>query len=128
METMAHWQQVVSLSLPRCSYLFVQYSRDLARWYKQGIHKALFKKMHTTLPYTKVRRAARRDLMSRLHVDVPSTKLLLRLTEQLLAQQIFSVEITLSSHALGAVQVCMVTHLARVWINRVRLPILLAAS
>ena len=36
METMACWQQV-SLSLPRCSYL---YSRDLSRWYQQGPHSS----------------------------------------------------------------------------------------
>ena len=38
--------------------------------------------------------------MSRLHVDLPPTKLLLRLTEHLLAQHIFSVETTFPSRVL----------------------------
>ena len=39
METMAYWQQV-SLSLPRCSYLFVFQRGDLARWYQQDSHSS----------------------------------------------------------------------------------------
>ena len=54
---------------------------------------------------TKARRAARRDPMSRLYVGLPPTKLLLRLIERLLAQQIFPVETTFPSQALGVVQV-----------------------
>ena len=50
-------------------------------------------------------RAARRDPMSRLYVDLPPTKLLLRLIERLLAQQIFPVETTFPSQTLGVVQV-----------------------
>ena len=43
---------------------------------------------------------------SRLDVGLPSTKLLLRLTEQLLhVQQMFFVEATFPSKVLGAVQV-----------------------
>ena len=67
--------------------------------------KPLLKKMHT-LQYTKAGRAARRDPMSRLYVGLPPTKLLLRLIERLLAQQIFPVETTFPSQALlGVVQV-----------------------
>ena len=43
--------------------------------------------------------------MSRLYVGLPPTKLLLRLIERLLAQQIFPVETTFPSQALGVVQV-----------------------
>ena len=43
--------------------------------------------------------------MSRLYVGLPSTKLLLRLIERLLAQQIFPVETMFPSQALGVVQV-----------------------
>ena len=43
--------------------------------------------------------------MSRLYVCLPPTKLLLRLIERLLAQQIFLVETTFPSRALGVVQV-----------------------
>ena len=43
--------------------------------------------------------------MSRLYVGLPPTKLLLRLIERLLAQQIFPVETTFHSQALGVVQV-----------------------
>ena len=43
--------------------------------------------------------------MSRLYVGLPPTKLLLRLIERLLAQQIFPVETTFPSPALGVVQV-----------------------
>ena len=60
--------------------------------------------MHT-FRYTKVCRAAGRDLMSRLDVDLPPPKLLLRLIEQLLVRQIVSVEAAFPSQALGAVQV-----------------------
>ena len=42
--------------------------------------------------------------MSRLYVGLPPTKLLLRLIERLLAQQIFPVETTFPSQALGVVQ------------------------
>ena len=60
---------------------------------------------HLTIRYTKARRAPRIDSTSRLHAGLPPTKLLLRLTEQLLAQQIFPVETTFPSHALSVVQV-----------------------
>ena len=43
--------------------------------------------------------------MSRLYVGLPPTKLLLQLIERLLAQQIFPVETTFPSQALGVVQV-----------------------
>ena len=43
--------------------------------------------------------------MSRLYVCLPPTKLLLRLIERLLAQQIFPVKTTFPSQALGVVQV-----------------------
>ena len=43
--------------------------------------------------------------MSRLYVGLPPTKLLLRLIERLLAQQIFPVETTFPSQALEVVQV-----------------------
>ena len=43
--------------------------------------------------------------MSRLYVGLPPTKLLLRLIERLLAQQIFPVETTFPSQTLGVVQV-----------------------
>ena len=43
--------------------------------------------------------------MSRLDVGLPPTILLLRLIERLLAQQIFPVETTFPSQALGVVQV-----------------------
>ena len=43
--------------------------------------------------------------MSRLYVGLPPTKLLLRLIERLLARQIFPVETTFPSQALGVVQV-----------------------
>ena len=43
--------------------------------------------------------------MIRLHGGLPLTKLMLRLSEHLLAQHIFSVETTFPSQALGAVQV-----------------------
>ena len=46
-----------------------------------------------------------RDPMSRLYAGLPPTKLLLRLIERLLAQQIFPVETTFPSQALGVVQV-----------------------
>ena len=42
--------------------------------------------------------------MSRLYVCLPPTKLLLRLIQRLLAQQIFPVETTFPSQALGVVQ------------------------
>ena len=47
----------------------------------------------------------RRDPMSRVYVGLPPTKLLMRLKEGLLAQQIFPVETTFPSQALGVVQV-----------------------
>ena len=47
--------------------------------------------------------------MSRLHVGMPLTKLLLRLTDQ-----IFSVEITFPSQALGTVQV---RNVPESWVN-----------
>ena len=103
METMAHWQQV-SLSLPRCSYLFLlQRPRTLVQ---QDPHssKQLFPRKCTPI-YRKARRAARRDPLSRLHVGLPPIKLLLRLTEHLLAQHMFSVETMFPSQVLGAVQV-----------------------
>ena len=43
--------------------------------------------------------------MSRLYVGLPPTKLLLRLIERLLAQQIFPVETKFPSQAPGVVQV-----------------------
>ena len=43
--------------------------------------------------------------MSRLYVGLPPTKLLLPFIERLLAQQMFSVETTFPSQALGVVQV-----------------------
>ena len=43
--------------------------------------------------------------MNRLYVGLPPTKLLLRLIERLLAQQIFPVETTFPSQAVGVVQV-----------------------
>ena len=101
METMAYWQQV-SLSLPRCSYLFV-----LQRWYQQDPHssKNLSSRKCTPNDIPKARRAARRDSVSRLYVGLPPIKLLLRLIERLLAQQNFPVETTFPSEALGVVQV-----------------------
>ena len=48
---------------------------------------------------------ARRDPMSRLYVGLAPTKLLLRLIERLRAQQIFPVETTFPSQALGVVPV-----------------------
>ena len=67
--------------------------------------------------------------MSRLYVGLPPTKLLLRFTEQLLAQHIVSVETMFPSQALlGAVCIIYVSRVitySRVWINRVSLPILL---
>ena len=58
-------------------------------------------------PYhTKARRWKRLNYGSRLDVGLPPTKLLLRLTEQLLhVQQMIFVEATFPSKALGAVQV-----------------------
>ena len=84
------WQRE-SVSLPRCSH-FCLYSRDFARWYQHG-------------PYhTKARRGKRLNYGSRLDVGLPPTKLLLRLTEQLLhVQQMVFVEATFPSKALGAV-------------------------
>ena len=67
--------------------------------------------------------------MSRLYVGLPPTKLLLRFTEQLLAQHIVSVETMFPSQALlSAVCIIYVSRVitySRVWINRVSLPILL---
>ena len=129
METMAHWQQV-SLSLPRCIYLFV--STAEGRWRNPGgpsscltpagastsltsrkngmtthtdthtqetsyvgINRAHMvlncfpqENAHLTI-YSKARRAARIYSLSRLHVDLPPTKMLLRHTEKLLVQYIF---------------------------------------
>ena len=60
--------------------------------------------VHLTM--TKARRGKRLNYGSRLDVGLPPTKLLLRLTEQLLhVQQMVFVEATLPSKALGAVQV-----------------------
>ena len=58
-------------------------------------------------PYhTKARRGKRLNYGSRLDVGLPPTKLLLRLTEQLLhVQQMLFVEATFTSKALGAVEV-----------------------
>ena len=44
--------------------------------------------------------------MSRLHVGLPPTKLLLRLTEQLLAQHIFPVESTFISQSSTGGRAC----------------------
>ena len=104
METMAYWQQV-SLSLPRCSYCL--YSRDLARWFQQDPHSSKNLSLRKCTPYhTKARRGKRLSYGSRLDVGLPPTKLLLRLTEQLLhVQQMVFVEATFPSKAFGAVQV-----------------------
>ena len=60
--------------------------------------------VHLTIP--KARRGKRLNYGSRLDVGLPPTKLLLRLTEQLLhVQQMVCVEATFPSEALGAVQV-----------------------
>ena len=85
-----------SLSLPRCGYLFVctpETSHVGTNRAHIVLNSSPQENAHLTI-YTKTRRAARRDSMSRLHVGLPPTKLLLRLTEQLLAQQIFPVETT----------------------------------
>ena len=102
-ETMARWQQQ-SLLLSRCSHF---YSKGLAPLgadrAKIEVVLTLLKKGHT--PHdTKARRGAGRYSIHRLDVGLPTTKLLLRLTEQLLVQQIFSVEATFHSQTfVGAV-------------------------
>ena len=105
METMAYWQQV-SLSLHNA--VICLYSRDLARWYQQDPHSSKNLSSRKCTPYhTKARRWKRLNYGSRLNVGLPPTKLLLRLTEQLLhVQQMVFVEATFPSNkAFGAVQV-----------------------
>ena len=104
METMAYWQQV-SLSPPRCSYLFVlQRPRTLV---PSDPHSSKNLSSRKYTPYhTKARRGKRLNCGSRLDVGLPPTKLLLRLTEPLLhVQQMVLVEATFPTKALGAVQV-----------------------
>ena len=87
METMAHRQQV-SLSLPRCSYLFVL--RHVARWHNRAhivLNSSPQENAHLTIYHGASGR--KKDPISRLHVGLTPTKLLLRLTEHLLAQHIF---------------------------------------
>ena len=43
-------------------------------------------------------------------------------------REIFIFPVQLTTSRIGNLTVCMVTHVARVWINRVRLPILLVVS
>ena len=102
---MGRWQRE-SLSLPRCSP-FCLYSRDFARWYQHGPQSSKLLYSRKCTPYhTKARRGKRLNYGSRLDVGLPPTKLLLRLTEQLLhVQQMVFVEATFPSKALGTVQV-----------------------
>ena len=104
METMAYWQQV-SLSLPRCSYLFVlQRLRTLVQQDPQSSKNLSSRKC--TPYHTKARRGKILTYGSRLDVGLLPTKLLLRLTEQLLyVQHMVFVEATYPSKTLGAVQV-----------------------
>ena len=101
---MGRWQRE-SLSLPRCSH-FCLYSRDFARWYQHGPQSSKLLYSRKCTPYhTKARRGKRLNYGSRLDVGLPPTKLLLRLTEQLLhVQEMVFVEATFPSKALGTVQ------------------------
>ena len=91
--TMGRWQQE-SLSLPRCSHLCVLTRlRTLVPTWPTEFSIALLKKMYT-LPYQGAPGGGKRvNYGSRLDVGLPPTKLLLRLTEQLLhVQQMVFVE------------------------------------
>ena len=95
---MGRWQQE-SLSLPRCSHLFVLTRlRTLVPTWPTEFSIALLKKMYT-LPYQGAAGGGKRlNYGSRLDVGLPPTKLLLRLTEQLLhVQQMVFVEATFPS-------------------------------
>ena len=98
METMAYWQRYRC----RChDAVICLYSRE------QDPHSSKDRSSRKCTPYhTKARRGKRLNYGSRLDVGLPPTKLLLRLTEQLLhVQQMVFVEATFPSKALGAVQV-----------------------
>ena len=83
---MGRWQRE-SLSLPRCSH-FGLYSRDFARWYQHGPQSSKLLYSRKCTPYhAKARRGKRLNYGSRLDVGLPPTKLLLRLTEQLIHVQ-----------------------------------------
>ena len=101
MKTMGRWQRE-SLSLPRCSHLFV-FTRP--RVGTNMAHIALLKKMVTSPNKNAPGRGERSNIISRFDVGLPPTKLLLRLREQLLVQQVISVEAMFPSRALVAVRV-----------------------
>ena len=93
----------------RCHDLFIcLYSRDFARWYHMAhrdLNSSTQENAHLTVP-RHADGGKRLNYGSRLGVGLPPTKLLLRLTEQLLhVQQMVFVEATFPSKALRAVQV-----------------------